>query len=160
MDPAKWIHIEETGTLDLTKFPDGYTADYKKESQKRPIGAALSILTYKSRNCQPPILGINHIGEHPAPYHVTVYAMGGHKTFSAGKDLFDYMFITLHDFYADRKVPRPLDAILEQHRALVATNVSRLTGHAVRLDSLGGDDALPYSEAIRNWLIRSRLKKK
>jgi hypothetical protein len=70
------------------------------------------------------------------------------------------MFETLHEFYVNRKIPRPYEAVLEQHRALVAANVSRMTGRAVRLDSLGGDDALPYSPAIRNWLFRYYKVKK
>ena len=65
------------------------------------------------------------------------------------------MFAAMHDFYVNRTIPRPYEAILEQHRMLVATNRSRVTGRAVRLDSLGGDDALPYSEAIRRWLLRN-----
>ncbi|MFC1693205.1 Gfo/Idh/MocA family oxidoreductase [Candidatus Latescibacterota bacterium] len=163
MDPGKWVHIKEamTGTLDLIDFPEGHVIDYTRgEGKARPIGTALAVLTYKSRDGQPPVIGMNHIGEYPANYHITVYAMGGSRTFSAGKDLFNYMFMTLHDFYTRRRVPRPYEAILEQHRALVATNVSRLTGRSVRLDSLGGDDALPYSEAMRNWIVRNRLNMK
>ena len=177
MDPGKWVHIREAlmGTLDLTKFPQGYKPDYKKAgSEARPIGASFSLLTYKPRdtgspNCaehnsgylgQPPILGMHIIGEHPAPYHIDVYAMGGKKTFTAGANLFSYMFAALHDFYTQRKPPRPYEAILEQHRALVATNVSRLTGRQVSLDSLGGEDSLPWSDALRNWLIRFRLGSK
>jgi predicted dehydrogenase len=157
---GKWVHLKQAlmGTLDLTKFPEGYKPDYKNaDEEKRPIGEAVSLLTYKSRNGQPPMIGYNHIGEDPATYHITAYGMGGSKTFTAGDDLFYYMFTALHDFYAKRKVPRPYEAILEQHRALVATNVSRLSGKAVMLDSLGGDDAVPYSESIRRWLIRFRL---
>jgi len=163
MNPGYWIHINTATsyTLDLTEYPEGYKVDYTEGgSEVRPLGSALSVLTYKPRDGQPPIIGMNHIGESPADYHVKVYAMGGNKTFAAGKDLFDYMFMALHEFFTSRTVPRPYEAILEQHRALVATNVSRLTGRAVRLDNLGGNDALPYSNSMRNWLIRSRLKKK
>ena len=160
IDIGKWVHLKQAlmGTLDLTRFPEGYKPDYQKaDEEKRPIGEGVSLLTYKSRNGQPPMIGYNHIGENPAPYHITVYGMGGSKTFTAGDNLFYYMFTALHDFYTKRKSPRPFEAILEQHRALVATNVSRLSGKAVRLDSLGGDDAIPCSESMRRWLIRFRL---
>ena len=43
-----------------------------------------------------------------------------------------------------------------------AANVSRLTGRAVKLDSLGGDDALPYTDGIRQYVvgnIRAAAKK-
>lgn len=163
MDPGKWVHIREAlaGTLDLTKFPKGYTPDYEKAgAEARPLGTALSLLTYKPRDNQPPMLGMNIIGESPAPYHITVYGMGGEKTFTAGANLFDYMFSTLHDFYVDRKPPRPYEAILEQHRALVATGVSRTTGQPVRLDGLKGGDSLPWDDALRSWLVRYRLGEK
>jgi hypothetical protein len=160
MNPGTWVHIREAlmGTLDLTKFPKGYRPDYKKAgSEARPIGASFSLLTYKSREGQPPILGMHIVGENPAPYHIDLYTMSGKRTFTAGDNLFYYMFKALHDFYADRKPPRPYEAILEQHRALVATNMSRLTGRAIHLDSLGGSDSLPWDDALRNWLIRFRL---
>ena len=160
IDVSKWVHIKQAlmGTLDLTKFPAGYTPDYRNaEEEKRPIGEAVSLLTYKSRDGQPPMLGYNHIGENPAPYHVTVYGMGGTQTFTAGEDIFDHMFIALHTFYSTGNPPRPYEAILEQHRALVATNVSRLSGQAVQLDRLGGSDSLPWHDELRNYLVRYRL---
>ena len=127
------------------------------------IGSALSVLTYKPRNGEPPIIGMNQIGACPGTYHISIYASGGNKIFSSGQrdnsPLFMHMFLALNDFYVTRKPPRPYEAILEQHRALVAVNVSRLSGKAVRLESLGGDDALPYSESMRNWLVRFRLNK-
>ncbi|MHB9028950.1 MAG: Gfo/Idh/MocA family oxidoreductase, partial [Candidatus Latescibacterota bacterium] len=160
MNPGTWVHIREAlmNTLDLTKFPKGYRPDYKKAgAEARPIGASFSLLTYKPRDGQPPMLGMHIVGEHPAPYHIDLYTMSGKRTFTAGDNLFYYMFKALHDFYADRKPPRPYEAILEQHRALVATNMSRLTGRTIRLDSLGGSDSLPWDDALRTWLIRFRL---
>lgn len=163
IDVSKWVHIKQAlmGALDLTKFPEGYKPDYRNsdDGEKRPIGEAVSLFTYKPRDGQPPMIGYNHIGEDPGPYHVTVYGMGGSKTFTAGENLFDNMFLALHAFYSTRKPPRPYEAILEQHRALVATNVSRLSGKAVRLDSLGGSDALPWHDELRDYLVRFRLKK-
>jgi hypothetical protein len=70
------------------------------------------------------------------------------------------MFVALHEFFVNRTIPRPYEAILEQHRALVAANNSRITGRAVRLDSLGGEDALPYSEGIRRYIVNRVLNKK
>jgi hypothetical protein len=70
------------------------------------------------------------------------------------------MFKALNAFYSDRVIPRPYDAILEEHRALAATDISRTSGRAVNLDSLGGSDKIPYSEDIRWYLIRSTLKTK
>jgi len=142
------------------------------ESRAR-TSPALSLLTYKPRdtgspNCaehnsgylgQPPIIGMNHIGGAPGSYHLTVYAQEESKMFVAGDrlnapNIFEPMFLALNDFYVNRKPPRPYDAILEQHRALVATNVSRVTGKAVKLASLKGSDAIPYTDQIRNYLLK------
>jgi hypothetical protein len=165
-----YAHAGLGGGIESAYFTGDFVMDLAKWiDEKKALGCALCVLVYKPRDTgspnsaehdsgylsQPPIVGMNHIGNYPGTYHVNVFGMGENKVFSAGPKLFDYMFATLHEFYANRKVPRPYEAILEEHRALVATNVSRLTGQAVRLDSLGGNDALPYSSAIRNWLIRS-----
>jgi hypothetical protein len=158
-NPDAWALLDDVmrGGVDLTKVPKGFRPDYRKKPEYRPAGSAVSVLTYKSRDGQPPMLGINVIGENPAPYHIDVYAMGGKRTFTAGANIFDHMFLALHRFYVDRVVPRPYEAILEQHRALVATNVSRLSGQAARLDSLGGPDAVPWNDELRNYHVRFRL---
>ena len=139
-----------TGTynMDLGKWID----------EHKPFGTSLCILTWESRDGHPPMIGMNHIGNYPGKFHINAFAVKENKMFSAGPKLFEYMFHTLHDFYAERKIPRPYEAILEQHRALAATNISRLAGRAVRLDSLGGDDEVPYSEDIRWWVVRNFLK--
>jgi len=156
-----YAHAALGGGIESAYFAGDYVMDLGKWiDEKKPLGSSVCLLTYKSRDGQPPIVGMNHLGAHPGGYHIDVYAMDENRVFSAGKGLFDYMFVALHDFYAFRTVPRPYEAILEQHRALVATNISRLTGRAVRLDSLGGDDSLPYSEAIRSWLIRYHMRRK
>jgi hypothetical protein len=131
---------------------------------KRVYGSAVSLLTYKQKNGQPPVVGMNMIGGAPGSYHITVYCNEETKQFVVGEKLnapniFEPMFLTLNDFYINRKPPRPYDAILEQHRALVATNVSRMTGKAVKLDSLTGKDSLPWSDNIRNYVLRPYLKK-
>jgi hypothetical protein len=156
-----FAHAGLGGGIESAFFTGDYVMDLGKWiDEKKPLGCSLCVLTYKPRDGQPPMVGMNHIGNYPGTYHVNVFGMGGNQVFAAGAKLFDYMFIALHDFYAERKVPRPYEAILEEHRALVATNVSRLTGRIVNLDSLGGDDALPYSAGIRNWLVRGVLKTK
>lgn len=145
MDMGRWIEGDRP-QLDLGSWL----------TETKPIGSALSVLTYKPRNGQPPIIGMNHIGVQPGSYHIDVYAAKENRLFEPDTNtIFEHMFAAMHEFYVNRKPPRPYEAILEQHRALVATNRSRLTGRAVRLDSLGGDDALPYSEAIRRWLLRN-----
>ena len=123
----------------------------------RPLGSAVSILTYKSRNGQPPITGINHIGPGPGPYHITVNCEHGRKDFVAGERLDDPVIFrpmtdTLRSFFTTGVPPRPYEAILEQHRAHVATAVSHERGRAVRLDSLTDNDRLPYSDSVRDWL--------
>jgi predicted dehydrogenase len=145
---------------DFKVVTDSAGANPKFLDPKRPYGAAVSLLTYKSRENQPPIIGMNHIGGSPGSYHLTVYAQEESKQFVAGDHLnapniFEPMFLTLNDFYVNRKPPRPYEAILEQHRALVATNVSRLTGKAAKLASLKPSDAVPYTDNIRNYLLRS-----
>lgn len=122
----------------------------------RPLGSAVSLLTYKPRDGQPPIMGMNHIGPGPGPYNLYVYGNEASKDFVVGERLDDPkiflpMFLTLNEFFATRKPPRPYEAILEMHRAHVATAISRLTGTAVQLDNLGGEDALPYSESLAEW---------
>jgi len=130
----------------------------------RPLGAAVSILTYKSRNGEPPIVGINHIGPGPGPYNIYIYGVEESRNFVVGERLDDPkiflpMFLTLNDFFATRRPPRPYEAILEMHRAHVATGISRLTGSAVRLDRLGGDDSLPYSDSVVEWVRRFVFKR-
>jgi len=162
-----FAHAALGGGIDTAYFAGDYIlemGDVKKVGDKfvdlqRPYGSALSVLTYTPRGGEPPIIGMNHIGQSPGTYNIVVYAYEESRNFIAGgqlddPSLFEPMFLTLNDFYVNRKPPRPYEAILEQHRALVATNVSRLTGKAVKLDSLKGSDALPYSDSIRDWLIR------
>ncbi len=162
MNPGEWVHLENAmNGIDITAFPKGYRPDYARKGKSwRPVASGVSVLTYLPRNGEPPIIGMNLIGEHPAPYHVEVYAEGGSRTFTAQGDIYGYMFLTLHALYAERKVPRPYEALLEQHRALVATNVSRLSGNPVRLDSLGGTDNVGWHDELRNWFLRFRLEKK
>lgn len=157
-----YAHAGLGGGIESAYFTGDFVLDLAKWiDEKKPLGCSLCVLTYKPRDGQPPMVGMNHIGNYPGSYHVNIFGMGENKVFQADNaKLFDYMFATLHEFYANRKVPRPYEAILEQHRALVAANVSRLTGGAVRLDSLGGEDTLPYSPAIRDWLVRGVLHSK
>ena len=127
---------------------------------ERVYGSAVSLLVCKSREGQPPIIGMNHIGGAPGSYHITVYAHGESKQFIAGDrlnapNIFEPMFLTLNEFYMTGKPPRPYEAILEQHRALVATARSRETGRAVKLSELKPADAVPYTDGIRNYLLRS-----
>ncbi len=125
----------------------------------RELGDSVSLLTYKPRDGQPPIIGMNHIGPGPGTYNIFIYTVNESRNFIVGEHLDDPkiflpMFLTLNEFFVERKPPRPYDAILEMHRAHVATNVSRLTGRAVSLDQLGGDDSLPWSPSVRDWLLR------
>lgn len=165
-----FAHAALGGGIDTAYFCGDFIlemGDFKVVGNKfvdpeRPYGSALSVLTYKSRNGEPPIIGMNHIGQCPGTYHIAVYAYQESKKFIVGAMLddakiFEPMFLTLNDFYINRKPPRPYEAILEQHRALVATNVSRLTGRAAKLDTLKGSDALPYAESIRNYLLKSYI---
>ncbi|MHB9027883.1 MAG: Gfo/Idh/MocA family protein [Candidatus Latescibacterota bacterium] len=156
-----YAHAALGGGIESAYFTGDFIMDLTPWlDDKKALGCSLVVLTYKPREGQPPLVGMNHVGNYPGTYHIDVFGMGENKTFAAGAKLFDYMFEALHEFYVNRKIPRPYEAILEQHRALVAANVSRMTGRAVRLDSLGGDDALPWSTAIRNWLFRYYKVKK
>jgi len=158
-----YAHAALGGGIDTAYFTGDYVMSIEDRYGGRPLGTALCVLTYKRRDNQPPVVGMNHIGIHPGSYHIDVYTAKENRLFEAGltdSSVMEYMFYALHGFYTKRKPPRPYEAILEQHRALVAANVSRLTGQAVKLDSLGGEDALPYSESIRRALIRRVLKKK
>lgn len=154
-----YAHAAFGGGIESAYFTGTYNMDLGKWiDEHKPFGTSLAVLTWKSRDGQPPMIGMNHIGNYPGPFHINAYGVGENRTFTAGPKLFDYMFYTLHAFYSERTIPRPYEAILEEHRALAATNVSRLSGRAVELDSLGGDDAVPYSEDIRRWVVRNFLK--
>jgi hypothetical protein len=153
-----YAHAGLGGGIDSAYFTGDFVLDLGKWiDEKKPLGCSLCVLTYKPRDGQPPMIGMNHIGNYPGTYHVNVFGVGENKVFQASDKLFDYMFAALHEFYANRVIPRPYEAILEEQRALVAANVSRLSGREVKLDSLGGNDALPYSPGIRNWLVRGVL---
>ena len=151
-----YAHAALGGGIDTAYFTGDFIMDLHRwiGENKEVLGSALSVLTYKSRNGEPPIIGMNHIGAHPGDFHINIYAAKEHKDFSVKGSWSLNMFYKLNDLYSFRKAPRPYEAILEQHKALVATNVSRLTGRAVKLDSLGGHDALPYSDSIRRWILR------
>ena len=156
-----YAHASFGGGIESAYFTGEYNMDLGKWiDEKLPFGCSLGVLTWKPRGGEPPMIGMNHIGNYPGAFHINVYGVKENKTFTAGANLFDYMFTALHNFYAERKIPRPYEAILEEHRALAATDISRLTGRAVRLDSLGGDDGVPYSESIRRWVVRNYLKTK
>jgi len=159
-----YAHAALGGGIESAYFTGDYVMSLEaRQDRVRPMGASLCVLTYKTRNGEPPIIGMNHIGIHPGSYHIDIYTVKENRLFEAGMTdtvVMEFMFYALYDFYAKRIQPRPHEALLEQHRALVAANVSRLTGRAVRLDNLGGNDALPYSESIRRWLVRNTLKRK
>jgi len=156
-----YAHAAFGGGIESAYFTGTYNMDLGKWiDENKPFGTSLCILTWKSRDGQPPMIGMNHIGNYPGAFHINAFAVGENRMFTAGPKLFEYMFRTLHTFYSEREIPRPYEAILEEHRALAAANVSRLSGRAVSLDSLGGDDAVPYSEDIRWWVVRNFLKTK
>jgi len=159
-----YAHAALGGGIESAYFTGDFVMSLEARQDKvRPMGSALIVFTYKPRNGEPPIIGMNHVGIHPGSYHIDIYTVKENKVFEAGTTdsaVMHYMFKALHDFYTTRKPPRPYKAVLEQHRALVAANVSRLTGRAVKLASLGGGDALPWSESIRRWLIRRTIGKK
>ncbi len=163
-----FAHAALGGGIDTAYFSGDYVSEIggiTSERHKRwyhpekSLGAAVSLLTYKPRNGEPPMIGMNHIGPGPGPYHIHIYAAKDSKDFVVGDHLddpkiFAPMLHALNDFFVNRKLPRSYEALLEQHRALVATNMSRLTGRAIKLDSLGGEDSIPYSPSIKDWLDR------
>ncbi len=166
-----FAHAALGGGIESAYFEGDYIVemgDIKSDGKKwydpsRPLGAAVSMLTYTSRNGEPPIIGINHIGPGPGPYNLYIYAVKESNNFIVGKHLDDPkiflpMFLALNDFFATGIPPRPYEAILEQHRAHVATAVSQSRGRRVRLDELSGEDSLPYSESVRDWLKRFVLR--
>ncbi|MFC1539235.1 Gfo/Idh/MocA family oxidoreductase [Candidatus Latescibacterota bacterium] len=159
-----YAHAALGGGIESAYFTGDYVMSLEARQERvRKMGATLVVLKYKPRDGEPPIIGMNHIGIHPGSYHIDIYTASENKVFEAGMTdtaVMEHMFNVLYDFYAKRIQPRPWEALLEQHRALVAANVSRLTGREVRLASLGGEDALPWSESIRRYLIRRILKSK
>ncbi len=157
-----YAHAAFGGGIESAYFTGAYNMDLGKWIDERlPFAASIGILTWKSRDGQPPTIGMNHIGNYPGPFHINAYGARENKLFTCDTaTLFNRMFEALHNFYAEGAPPRPYEAILEQHRALAATNVSRLTGREVRLDSLGGDDEVPYCESIRRWVVRNYMKRK
>ena len=155
-----YAHAAIGGGIDTAYFTGHFGIDMRKwrlEGQK--IGASLCVLNYKPRNGEPPIVGMCHIGNHKGQFHIDIYAVEENRDFVLKGNWGDNMFDKLNELYSFRKIPRPYEAILEQHRTLVAANVSRLKGAPVSLDSLGGADALPYSDAIRRYAIRGFIEK-
>jgi hypothetical protein len=159
-----YAHAALGGGIDTAYFTGDYVMSLEERQDNiRPMGTSLCVFTYKPKDGQPPMVGMNHIGSYPGSYHIDIFAARENKLFAAGMtdtSVMYYMFFALYSFFTERKLPRPYEAILEQHRALVAANVSRLAGRPVKLDSLGGDDSLPWNENIRRWLIRSAMGKK
>jgi hypothetical protein len=156
-----YAHAAFGGGIESAYFTGTYNLDLGKWiDEQKPFGASLCLLTWKPRDGQPGMIGINQIGNYPGTFHINAYGVKENKTFTAGDNLFDYMFRALHAFYAERKIPRPYEAILEEHRALAAANVSRLAGRPVNLDSLGDSDEVPYSENIRWWVVRDLMRAK
>jgi hypothetical protein len=156
-----YAHAALGGGIESAYFTGAYVMDLGKWiDEHQPFGCSLGVLTYKPRDGQPPMIGMNHIGNYPGTFHINIYGVGENKTFTAGGNLFDYMFAALKAFYTDRVIPRPYEAILEEHRMLAATNISRLSGRETHLDTLGGEDAVPYSVEIRNYLVRHTLNTK
>lgn len=159
-----YAHAALGGGIDTAYFTGDIVMSLESRyGENSSTGASLCVLTYKPRDGEQPVIGMNHVGTYPGSYHIDIYCAKENRLFEAGKtdsSVMEHMYAALYGLYAERKAPRPYDAILEQHRALVATNLSRLSGRAVSLDSLDGGDELPYSESIRRYLIRRALKKK
>lgn len=152
--------VEENGGVDSVYFTGHFGIDMRKwRLEKQLVGTSLCVLTYKPRNSNPPIIGMCHIGNYPGQFHIDVYGAKENRDFVLSGNWSLNMFDKINELYSFRKVPRPYEAILEQHRILVAANVSRLNSREVRLDSLGGEDALPYSDAIRRYVMRRFLEK-
>jgi len=159
---VKYAHAALGGGIDSAWFTGNYEIDLRRHRvDKVPIGASLIVLTYKPRGSEPPIIGMCHIGTYPTErsYHIHVYTTGGDQNFILKGNWDLNMFGKLHEFYAERKIPRPYEAILEMHRILVAANISRLNGNSVQLSSLGGTDELPYTDAIRRYVIGRTLNR-
>ncbi|MHB9027841.1 MAG: Gfo/Idh/MocA family oxidoreductase [Candidatus Latescibacterota bacterium] len=157
-----YAHAALGGGIESAYFTGNFEIDLRRHRvDKTPIGTSLIVLTYTPRDGQPPVIGMCHIGNWPTErgYHVHVYATKEDRNFVLKGNWDLNMFEKLNDFYSLRKIPRPYEAILEMHRILVAANVSRLTGSAVRLSSLGGEDALPWSDAIRRYVIGRSLNR-
>jgi hypothetical protein len=153
-----YAHAAFGGGIDTAYFSGTFNMNVTKWADEHiPFGASVCLLKWKSVNGQPPMIGMNHIGDYPGDFHINTFGARENRTFTSGANLFDYMFKTLHVFYTERKIPRPYEAILEEHRALVATDASRLSGKAVSLDSLGGSDAIPYDDDVRGWVIKNLL---
>ncbi len=154
-----YSHAALGGGIDSVYFTGDFQIDLRKfRFEKQPTGDSLCVLMYKPRDGQPPMIGMCHVNNYPGKFHMNIYATRENRNFDlVGKwDL--NMFDKLNELYSSGKIPRPYEAILEQHRALVAANVSRLMGRAVHLDSLGGEDALPYVNGIRQYVIERTLK--
>jgi len=155
-----YAHAALGGGIDSVYFTGHFGIDMRKwRIEGRKVGAGLAVITYKPRDGQPPIIGMCHIGNYKGQFHIDVYAAKENRDFTLKGDWGMNMFDRLNEFYSFGKIPRPYEAILEMHRTLVAANASRLRGAAVKLESLGGEDALPYSDGIRRYVMRRFLEK-
>ncbi len=159
---VNYAHAALGGGIESAWFTGNFEIDMRRHRvDKTPIGTSLIVLTYAPRNGEPPAIGMCHIGTYPTEngYHIHVYGAKEDRNFVLKGNWDLNMFEKLNDFYSFRKIPRPYEAILEMHRVLVAANVSRLTGNTVKLASLGGEDALPWSDAIRRYVIGRSLNR-
>ncbi len=155
-----YAHAALGGGIDTVYFTGDYQIDLRKfRFEKQSTGCSLCVLTYKPRDGEPPIVGMCHVNNYPGRFHMNIYATRENRNFDLVGKWDMNMFDKLNDLYSHGKPPRPYEAILEQHRTLVAANVSRLVGRAVKIDSLGGEDALPYHDGIRRYVIDRTIKK-
>ncbi len=156
-----YAHAALGGGIDSVYFTGHFGIDMRKwRVEKGEAGTSLAVLTYAPRDGHPPVIGMCHVGNYKGQFHIHVYAARENRDFVLKGKWDMNMFDKLNGLYSYREIPRPYEAILEQHRALVATNASRLVGRAVTLASLGGEDALPYTDGIRQYVIDRTLNPK
>jgi len=157
---VNYTHAALGGGIDTAYFTGHFGIDMRKwRVEQEEIGASVCVLTHKPRDGHPPAIGMCHVGNYKGQFHIHVYCVKGHKDFELSGAWSDNMFDKINDLYSNRIAPRPYEAILEMHRTLAAANMSRITGRAVAVDSLGGQDAVPYSDGIRRYVMRAFLEK-
>jgi len=149
-----YAHAALGGGVDTVYFTGHFGIDMRKwRVENEPAGASLAVLTYKSRNSEPPIIGMCHIGNYRGQFHIDVYGAKENRDFTLSGNWGNNMFHKINMLYSYGEIPRPYEAILEQHRMLTAANMSRIRGRAVALSELGGKDSIPYSDAIRTYVL-------
>ena len=81
-----YAHAAFGGGIDTAYFTGTYNMDLGKWiDEHKPFGTSLCVLTWKPRDGQPGMIGMNTIGNYPGAFHINAYGVGGEQDFHRGR---------------------------------------------------------------------------